>query len=67
MAPNDTSDQVLYLDWGDCCKYLSAIKERTEHLLNDGDYLEVLHEELLGNSADSSRTKTATKYAVQLL
>lgn len=41
-------DKLQFLDRDDLKKYLEALVEHQDHLINDSSYLQVLHQEHLG-------------------
>ncbi|KAI0092311.1 armadillo-type protein [Irpex rosettiformis] len=41
------STHLQYLDWPDFCRYIQALQQSRQHLLNDASYLTLLHQQLL--------------------
>ena len=51
--------ELQYLEWSDLCKYVLALQASREHLLNEGAYLRVLHQQHLGLDKLDSKKEIA--------
>ena len=49
-------DALQYLDWADLSRYVQALGEAHEHILNDASYLSIFHQQhLIISKRDSKK------------
>ncbi|KAK7688534.1 hypothetical protein QCA50_008072 [Cerrena zonata] len=57
----DSSDTIQYLDWADLSKYIQALGDTHEHILNDASYLSIFHQQHLIVSKRDSKKESGYK------
>ncbi|KAH9943771.1 hypothetical protein B0H21DRAFT_877669 [Amylocystis lapponica] len=58
------SASLQYADWTDFRKYMEALADVTTHLIHDGGYLQVLHQEHLAESKTDTKRQAGYKQRI---